>query len=174
MNCSLLWNWIRNTVSNLIIIPDGILHLLPFETLRPESFDGNTSYLIDQYGLSYAPSASVFMHLENLKVNPRSYRGILSFGNPFYEMAPALTTKTPAQDAGSFQYAGHVFEPLPYSEEEIMATSSFFSVISGISSWEMTLVKALSENSRGNNTRSFILPSTDTSMHQGLFVRPCS
>ena len=115
-------------LENLIIIPDGILHLLPFETLRPESLDGNASYLIDQFGLSYAPSASVFMYLENLKVDPSAYRGILSFGNPFYEMAPVLAAKIPGQEAGSFQYAGHVFAPLPYSEEEIMTASSFFPI----------------------------------------------
>jgi CHAT domain-containing protein len=45
----------RLTMSRLIIIPDGLLHLLPFHAL----FDGK-DYLGDRYEILYAPSASVF------------------------------------------------------------------------------------------------------------------
>jgi CHAT domain-containing protein len=50
----------------LIIIPDGILHYLPFETLitnPPET--GTPHYLIQlDYQISYAPSASVFGEIQ--------------------------------------------------------------------------------------------------------------
>jgi CHAT domain-containing protein/Tfp pilus assembly protein PilF len=133
-------------LDNLIIIPDGILHFLPFETLRMEGLEGAWPYLIDQYGISYAPSASVLMFLENLKIDQDSYRGILSFGNPFYGTVSAHPMKNPGQASSSFQYAGQVFSSLPHSEEEVNTVSSFFSkgfrhVFTGSEARESTLRK---------------------------------
>ena len=41
--------------SHLVIVPHGILHNLPFHAL----FDGR-QYLIDEFTISYSPSASVY------------------------------------------------------------------------------------------------------------------
>jgi CHAT domain-containing protein/tetratricopeptide (TPR) repeat protein len=43
---------------NLIIVPHGVLHYLPFQAL----FDGD-KYLIEHCEVSYAPSAAIFQHL---------------------------------------------------------------------------------------------------------------
>ena len=43
------------SVAHLVIAPHGILHNLPFQAL----FDGER-YLIDEFTISYAPSASVY------------------------------------------------------------------------------------------------------------------
>ncbi len=45
----------RLQASHLVVVPHGVLHYLPFHAL----FDG-TSFLIDQFSISYAPSASVY------------------------------------------------------------------------------------------------------------------
>jgi CHAT domain-containing protein len=45
----------RLTVEHLTIVPHGILHYLPFHAL----FDGS-DYLIDEFSISYAPSASIY------------------------------------------------------------------------------------------------------------------
>ncbi len=45
----------RLDAKHLTIVPHGILHYLPFHAL----FDG-TSYLIDEFSISYAPSASIY------------------------------------------------------------------------------------------------------------------
>ncbi len=44
-------------VRDLVIVPFGPLHSLPFHAL----FDGQ-AYLIDRFGISYVPSASIFAH----------------------------------------------------------------------------------------------------------------
>jgi CHAT domain-containing protein len=43
----------------LVIVPYGTLHSLPFHAL----FDGD-QYLIDRFRISYAPSASIFSHIQ--------------------------------------------------------------------------------------------------------------
>ena len=133
-------------LDNLIIIPDGILHFLPFETLRLDGPEGNWPYLIDQYCISYAPSASILMFLENLKVDQASYQGILSFGNPFYGTASPFPAIIPGEASGSFEYAGQVFSSLPHSEEEVNTAASFFSkgfryVFTGSEARESTIRK---------------------------------
>jgi CHAT domain-containing protein/predicted negative regulator of RcsB-dependent stress response len=45
----------RLNAEHLTIVPHGILHYLPFHAL----FDGN-HYLIDEFSISYAPSASIY------------------------------------------------------------------------------------------------------------------
>ena len=47
----------RVRTPNLIVVPHGIIHYLPFHAL----FDGSR-YLIDTYAISYAPSASVLKY----------------------------------------------------------------------------------------------------------------
>jgi CHAT domain-containing protein len=47
------------TARHLIIVPHGVLHYLPFHALLDE-----TGYLIDSFTISYAPSASIFVHCQ--------------------------------------------------------------------------------------------------------------
>jgi tetratricopeptide (TPR) repeat protein len=48
----------------LVIVPDGILHYLPFETLRAAGPNGLPECLIERYPVSYMPSISVLAELE--------------------------------------------------------------------------------------------------------------
>jgi CHAT domain-containing protein len=79
----------------LIIVPHGILHYLPFNTLNSGS-----NYLIDKYSVSYLPSASIMKFLKQKKTQ-KTY-GALIFGNP---------------DLGDPQY------DLKYAGEEAVAIS---------------------------------------------------
>lgn len=49
---------------HLIVVPHGFLHYLPFHAL----FDGQR-YLIDDYTVSYAPSASIYAHCHGRSAN---------------------------------------------------------------------------------------------------------
>jgi CHAT domain-containing protein/tetratricopeptide (TPR) repeat protein len=51
---------------HLVIVPHGLLHRLPFQTL----FDGR-QYLIDRFTISYAPSATIHTLCHNRPVNGR-------------------------------------------------------------------------------------------------------
>ena len=44
---------------HLVIVPHGVLHYLPFHALLDD-----TGYLIDSFTISYAPSASIFVHCQ--------------------------------------------------------------------------------------------------------------
>lgn len=45
----------ENKITNLVIVPDGPLTFLPFETLR-----NNNRYLIEDFSIKYLPSASIY------------------------------------------------------------------------------------------------------------------
>lgn len=76
----------------LIIVPDGLLHYLPFETLVQ-----NDRYLIEDHEVGYTPSASVLVQLQDAR--NRNETGdrmeLLAFGDPIFgaETKPSLTRK---------------------------------------------------------------------------------
>jgi CHAT domain-containing protein/Tfp pilus assembly protein PilF len=53
---------------NLVIIPNGSLHFLPFQAL----INKNGDYLVERFNIIYAPSASVLIICKNRKVKPGS------------------------------------------------------------------------------------------------------
>jgi len=59
----------------LVIVPHGMLHYLPFHALLDD-----TGYLIDSFTISYAPSASVFVHCQEKAT--RATGGSLVLGIP--------------------------------------------------------------------------------------------
>lgn len=64
----------------LIIIADGILNYLPFETL----IDGNGKYLIEKYNVRYVQSATV-LDLINKRNYPAERKPLLAFGGGVYD-----------------------------------------------------------------------------------------
>ena len=67
----------RLDAKHLILVPHDVLHYLPFHAL----FDGQ-SYLIDQFSLSYAPSASVYYLCCAKKVEGQDQSLILGVPDP--------------------------------------------------------------------------------------------
>lgn len=61
----------------VVIIPDGVLNYLPFETLRPTP-DG---FFGASFTVSYAPSASVFAELQDRNTSSPA-RELLAYGDP--------------------------------------------------------------------------------------------
>src|SRR5262249_37083975 len=73
----------RIKTPRLVVIPHGILHLLPFHAF----FDGE-SYLIDKFDISYAPSASVLKYCfekEEFHCDTASLLGVADQQAPFVE-----------------------------------------------------------------------------------------
>jgi CHAT domain-containing protein/tetratricopeptide (TPR) repeat protein len=111
-------------VKRLIVLPDGKLYYLPFEALLRETGSG-PRFLIEDYRISYAPSATVLADLLNQVRNPPSERKgeILAFADPVYrltgnsggEKAPIAyeTVKSVHLDRG------FTLPPLPFTSEEI-------------------------------------------------------
>lgn len=67
----------------LIIVPDDILHLLPFEALV--TGPNVIHWLIDDYSISYAPSYSSLAYLMKRRSNAQKPKeSFLAFGDPYY------------------------------------------------------------------------------------------
>lgn len=67
----------------LVIIPDDILHLLPFEALVTEP--SSTHWLIEDFIVSYAPSLSSLKYLMDRQAIRRKHiKDLLAFGDPYY------------------------------------------------------------------------------------------
>jgi CHAT domain-containing protein len=68
------------TSARLIIVPDGLLHLLPFDTLR----DSSGNLLVEEKTIGYAPAATILHILRNRKTL-EARRPFLGVGDVAYE-----------------------------------------------------------------------------------------
>lgn len=114
-------------IKTLIIVPDDILNLLPFETLLATKQPDD--WLIKHYTIYYAPSLSSLrelVHHQNRKNRRKPQYNLLAVGDPYYgeleEKYPELSTKTIFQNF--YTLADLKFYRLRYSHEEIKRISS--------------------------------------------------
>lgn len=85
-----LSNWLLKPVEellsgkeHLVVIPDGALNLLPFESLRM-----NDRYLIETHSVKYIPSVSVYKEIQN--PHRETERGVLAVAGSGFEQGDAL------------------------------------------------------------------------------------
>jgi CHAT domain-containing protein len=102
--------------SSLLIVPEGTLWDLPFQALQPSS----TRYLIEDFAISYAQSASLLQEIINLKSKHRRTGAttLLAVGNPALgEKAdnPSDNSLTPASLA-----------PLPQAERQVKQLAALY------------------------------------------------
>jgi len=129
--------------NHLIIVPDGILHYLPFEALvtniEKKQFDRNiifsryenAHYLVEKYAISYSPSASVLDPELFISDKKQKKEGqLLAFGNPDFSRARETIkfVEDEKEEASSNYFTlvsrssrGGIFDQLPKSEEEVKA-----------------------------------------------------
>ena len=134
--------------NHLIIVPDGILHYLPYEALVTEiekkPFDRNiifsryenAHYLVEKYALSYSSSASVLdAKLFGGDKKVKQAGQLLAFGNPDFSRARETITAAKNEKAPALSNyfsllsrptRGGMFEQLPRAEEEVRAIAEIF------------------------------------------------
>ncbi len=123
---------IPKSVESLVIVPDGILYSLPFETLILNTQDQilNNDYLIAKYKISYVPSSSALLFLSENYVKRRSPKSLMAFGNPSYILEDSSNGRKPKTRVEILRELylnqGFYFSPLPYTEREILEISSNF------------------------------------------------
>ena len=113
----------------LIIVPDGILHLLPFEILTTGEIEKNTSYrtlpyLIRRNAICYCQSASVLAKLKEERRTKKagSERTLFAMGDPVFETR-SDSTAGPSET----RLTGRTpFQRLEHSGEEIRNIASLF------------------------------------------------
>jgi CHAT domain-containing protein/Tfp pilus assembly protein PilF len=121
-----------HSVTNLVIIPDGILYYLPFETLimsDNEKSSGN-NYLISKYTISYVPSVTSLLFLMQSREDHHYKKDLLAFGDPIYLTKPESDTRTGKTSAEVlielYKSQGYNFSPIPYSAREVKMIASLF------------------------------------------------
>jgi len=136
-------------IDTLIIIPDGVLHYLPFETLRIRK-DGKVSYLVEQYNVSYGPSSTSLVLLEEKPRRHKSGKSLLAFGDPIERKGRSLEEPPGSASAG---FPGEIasgdnliYPGLPYSRQEVLSIARLFAsqnkaVFIGDTATESTLKK---------------------------------
>jgi CHAT domain-containing protein/Tfp pilus assembly protein PilF len=108
----------------LIIVPDGILNYLPFQTL----VDNKDKCLVEKFNILYLPSGSLLRYCK--EKNNLSNNSLVAF-------AP-----------GNLSIAG--YSPLPYSKEEVINISKFYKKNEIYSEQNMTLEKVYKNSNKGD------------------------
>jgi CHAT domain-containing protein len=108
--------------SRLIISPDGILHLLPFESLR----DADGRFVVVTKVVSYTPSASVLRSLRTAAKQPAA-RPLLAVGAVDYKFMRLVPQKVRPNSVaaaivrGMAELSGSQLEDLPASRDEVLS-----------------------------------------------------
>ena len=113
----------------LLIVPDGILYYLPFEALIPGNGD-RLRYMVEDYTIAYAPSASVFGKLEaGRRRDDRPRRELLAYGDPRFETAQAGVGSSGLAEVvrGAYRANGIQFPRLPNTRVEVEGIGGLFS-----------------------------------------------
>jgi CHAT domain-containing protein len=138
---------LEKNIKKIIIVPDGNLNFLPFETLIQEK---NSQYLIQDYEISYAPSASALTNILGRKSPTKRDTDLLIVANPrphqpnkFISFLSDLLKSLSAQKDEESDDITFEFPNLPYADKEAKAIARFFD-----SDKEMLLIREDAAESR--------------------------
>jgi CHAT domain-containing protein len=119
-------------IENLVIIPDGLLYYLPFETLTVGSDVPGFSdrYLIENYNVSYAPSITSLLFISGAKGGSLPAKGLFALGDPDYRAYNDSQGGSAGTPAGILRDIyldqGFSLRPLPFTQKEVRDISLFF------------------------------------------------
>jgi CHAT domain-containing protein/Tfp pilus assembly protein PilF len=116
-------------IDSLIIVPDGILHYVPYETLRTSMPKGPAFY-VEKYDISYCPSASSLLVLKQKPFRSKPLKRLLAFGAPDYKPGGHSgedVERTPAEVWREiYTHDGFSLPPLPFSKNEVQNVAGNF------------------------------------------------
>jgi CHAT domain-containing protein/Tfp pilus assembly protein PilF len=115
-------------IEQLIIIPDNVIHYLPFESLIISGKKNRNRYLVEKYQISNAPSASSLINLLSRKRGTTWERDFLAFADPVYNLTGTSRKEiTDTQILREFSIKkGFEFHRLPFSKTEVNQISKHF------------------------------------------------
>ena len=115
------------TSERLIVVPDGILHLLPFDTLH----DSTGALLLETRTISYAPASTVLSVLRTTKDTEPSRRTFLGVGDVSYQNQGHVSAKLDKPSAfkqrllrGLSDTFGTSLYDLPQTREEVIEVNN--------------------------------------------------
>ena len=102
--------------TRMVVVPDGKLHLLPFDALSDEQ--GN--YVLESRTVTYSPSATVFALLRRTPRIDRAEMGFLGVASGAYSGTTLAAAVRSADNAGGlFDIMPVTFSDLPGSKQEV-------------------------------------------------------
>jgi CHAT domain-containing protein len=104
-----------STKVRLIVVPDGPLHLLPFEAL----VDTAGLYLVSSHTITYAPSATALYLLNSIQPRETAQRALLGVGGVPYDQTPELNKLATLRG-----YTSGALTNLPASKDEVLAAQA--------------------------------------------------
>jgi CHAT domain-containing protein len=111
----------------VIIVPDGILHLLSFDTLR----DSNGALFLENHTVSYVPAATVLQVLRNEKTTGPRQHTFLGIGDVAYQDQGNVSAKLEKPRGvkqrfgrGMSELFGTALYDLPQTREEVITASN--------------------------------------------------
>ena len=111
------------TGERLVVVPDGILNLLPFDTLR----DQTGSLLLERLTISYVPASTVLTVLRNMKEIQPLRRAFLGIGDVLYQNQGKVSAKVEKPTGvkqrllrGLSDTLGSSLYDLPQTREEVI------------------------------------------------------
>ncbi len=110
------------THDQFIVVPDGALYFLPFDTLR----DPSGKFLLESHTLSYVPAATVLTILRSAKDMKQAPRSLLAVGDVPYKDQGDVAALLPKPQSfetevmrGISNLLGTGFSDLPETREEV-------------------------------------------------------
>jgi CHAT domain-containing protein len=119
--------------THLIIVPDGDLYYLPFETLirsgtkKPVRL-AEVPYLIKQLEISYISSAAVLLRQASQAKDIRPKLPLIAFGDPIYKTEISQVKEGQQPSPLHVTLRGHEFKPLEFSGEEVRRIASIWDI----------------------------------------------
>lgn len=118
---------------DLVVVPDGALHLLPFEVLLTAPVRAGASwdrlpYLLRRHAVAYVPSASVLASLREARPAPPAGRQkrFLAFADPFYGEATAGRVASIGGAVPPARDVGPSLPRLPQTAHEVEGIASLY------------------------------------------------
>jgi CHAT domain-containing protein len=113
----------KSSMTRIVVVPDGSLHLLPFDALKAP--DGK--YILETHVVTYTPSATVLHLLRQRHPAERPAMSFLGIGDVIYPRPMATTSNAnidPEDDGPDFFNVNAVaFPELPGSRQEITSVA---------------------------------------------------
>ena len=136
----------------LIVVPDGILDYLPFETLvtatKQNAGEIRPTYALETYSITYGPSASALLAVRTMNSHQIHWdKTLLAFGDPVVERPQSIAGNSAEGGAvrstggtsidsdipvriptayDLYEERGFSLSPLPFTREEVLSISRLF------------------------------------------------
>jgi CHAT domain-containing protein len=111
-----------SNADRIVVAPDGVLHLLPFEALQ----DSRGQYLVKSHIISYVPSGTILDTLRRGQKHEPAPKPLLAVGDVAYENQGGAGKRlpTPASlrgriERGISDFSGVALNDLPQTREEV-------------------------------------------------------